>query len=231
MLHRSTRRSSWASPTVWTSALMRHTRKCGSCCQALWLACTPCWMSTLGYPLWSTWRQVCCLDGAGTGLGGFVLSGFASLEHTLLCGPAGIVPIAHNSGGPRMDIIVEDMGACGAACSGRVGYLCSTEEEYAQAITEVLAMDQIDRLQVAAAARKCAAHLHPRQATIRLYDSVTRTLRGTAPPAGELQHSQTTASEKISWPLCTFPACSSSDGLPCSGEVCGVAAHPSIAAC
>ena len=42
--------------------------------------------------------------------------------------------------------------------SGRVGYLCcSTEEEYAQAITEVLAMDQVDRLQIAAAARRCAA--------------------------------------------------------------------------
>ena len=79
-----------------------------------------------------------------------------SAHHMLVYGTAGIVPIAHNSGGPKMDIIVENVGASGAAQRGRVGYLCSSEEEYAQAITEVLAMDQVDRLQIASAARRCS---------------------------------------------------------------------------
>jgi len=34
------------------------------------------------------------------------------------------------------------------------GYLCTTEEQYADAITEVLCMDQQDRLKIAAAARQ-----------------------------------------------------------------------------
>ena len=37
------------------------------------------------------------------------------------------------------------------------GYLCSTEDQYADAITEVLVMDQERRLRIAAAARRRAA--------------------------------------------------------------------------
>lgn len=128
---------------------------------------------------------------------------------------AGLVPIAHNSGGPRADIVVSDTdlpldpsgapsttaglgptpannnsnnnngsrggggGAGGkAAAKGveirmegaarrssggaggppvRVGYLAATEDEYAKAIWEVLAMSQSERLAVAAAARAKAA--------------------------------------------------------------------------
>ena len=74
----------------------------------------------------------------------------------------GVVPIANNSGGPQMDIVGDEAEASCASAAGRVGYLCSTLEEYAQAITEVLCMDQVDRLQIAAAARRwCSVfHLH-----------------------------------------------------------------------
>ncbi len=61
----------------------------------------------------------------------------------------GVIPIAHNSGGPMMDIVVKDS-------SGMVGYLCESKEEYAQAITEVLSMDQEKRMNIAATARRCA---------------------------------------------------------------------------
>jgi hypothetical protein len=54
-----------------------------------------------------------------------------------------------------MDIVGNEAEASSARAVGRLGYLCSTLEEYAQAITEVLCMDQVDRLQVAAAARRC----------------------------------------------------------------------------
>lgn len=62
---------------------------------------------------------------------------------------AGVIPIAHNSGGPMMDIVVRDS-------SGMVGYLCESKEEYADAITQVLSMDQEKRMGIAAAARRCA---------------------------------------------------------------------------
>ena len=54
-----------------------------------------------------------------------------------------------------MDIVGDDdtdTPCAGSAC--RVGYLCSTVEEYAQAIREVLSMDQVDRMHIAAAARR-----------------------------------------------------------------------------
>lgn len=62
---------------------------------------------------------------------------------------AGIVPIAHNSGGPKMDIVIGDAG-------GPVGFLCESVEDYARAITQVLSMDQNERMEIAAAARRCA---------------------------------------------------------------------------
>eukprot|EP00891_Asterochloris_glomerata_P007701 jgi/Astpho2/7701/Aster-02580 len=64
---------------------------------------------------------------------------------------AGVIPIANDSGGPRADIIQDE------PMQGRlqpVGYLCSTLQEYADAITDVLCMQQTERLKVAAAARK-----------------------------------------------------------------------------
>ncbi|EIE21183.1 glycosyl transferase [Coccomyxa subellipsoidea C-169] len=63
---------------------------------------------------------------------------------------AGVIPIAHNSAGPKMDIIKTDTW-------DRVGFLCETEEEYARAIFEVLSMDQSKRMGIAAAARRRAS--------------------------------------------------------------------------
>eukprot|EP00775_Hariotina_reticulata_P005441 gene5440-5674_t len=67
---------------------------------------------------------------------------------------AGVIPIAHNSGGPRADIVVDEDGDTGPQ---RTGYLAETREEYAAAITTVLEMEQRDRLKIAAAAQRRAA--------------------------------------------------------------------------
>lgn len=68
---------------------------------------------------------------------------------------AGVVPIAHNSGGPKEDIVVpEAMDDSGVL--QRTGFLCSKEESYAEAIIKVLSMSQNDRLKIGAAARKRA---------------------------------------------------------------------------
>lgn len=47
---------------------------------------------------------------------------------------AGVIPIAHNSGGPRADIVVDIETAEGLQ---RTGYLAETKEEYCQAIRTV----------------------------------------------------------------------------------------------
>jgi hypothetical protein len=66
---------------------------------------------------------------------------------------AGVVPIAHNSGGPAADIVTLEAVPGGLQATG---YLCTSEDEFAAAITDVLAMDQVSRLRLAAAARRCA---------------------------------------------------------------------------
>lgn len=67
---------------------------------------------------------------------------------------AGVIPIAHNSGGPQADIVVDVETEAGPQ---RTGYLAATLEEYCRAITTVLEMDQRDRLKIAAAAQRRAA--------------------------------------------------------------------------
>ncbi|KAF3333914.1 GDP-Man:Man(3)GlcNAc(2)-PP-Dol alpha-1,2-mannosyltransferase [Carex littledalei] len=62
---------------------------------------------------------------------------------------AGAIPIAHNSAGPRMDIVLEEEGQ-------QTGFLANTMEEYAHAIIEVLTMSDIDRLTIASSARNRA---------------------------------------------------------------------------
>ncbi len=85
-----------------------------------------------------------------------------------MCWPtiAGVVPIAHDSAGPREDIVLPEGAPPGSGGSGGssgsgggqpTGYLCSSLQQYADAIIEVLGMEQLERLQVAAAARRRAA--------------------------------------------------------------------------
>ncbi|XP_010534609.1 PREDICTED: GDP-Man:Man(3)GlcNAc(2)-PP-Dol alpha-1,2-mannosyltransferase [Tarenaya hassleriana] len=63
---------------------------------------------------------------------------------------AGAIPIAHNSAGPKMDIVLQENGQ-------RTGLLAQTVEEYANAILEIVKMSETDRLKMAEATRKRAA--------------------------------------------------------------------------
>ena len=67
---------------------------------------------------------------------------------------AGVIPIAHDSGGPRQDI-VGDSSSGTLSLGSRPGYLCGTLEQYAEAIVDILVMDQTARLRIADAARRC----------------------------------------------------------------------------
>lgn len=62
---------------------------------------------------------------------------------------AGAIPIAHNSAGPRMDIVVKHEGRS-------VGFLAASVDEFADAMSTVLKMPEEERLEMAALARKRA---------------------------------------------------------------------------
>ncbi|KAL2653263.1 hypothetical protein R1flu_021391 [Riccia fluitans] len=62
---------------------------------------------------------------------------------------AGAIPIAHRSGGPMMDIVVDEEGK-------KTGYLAENAEEYAAAICEVFNLSGEKRLEMAVAGRKRA---------------------------------------------------------------------------
>ncbi|XVE99795.1 hypothetical protein REPUB_Repub03eG0231700 [Reevesia pubescens] len=62
---------------------------------------------------------------------------------------AGAIPIAHNSAGPKMDIVLDEDGQ-------QTGFLAQTVEEYADAILKILRMPEAERLKIAAAARRRA---------------------------------------------------------------------------
>lgn len=69
----------------------------------------------------------------------------------------GVIPIAHNSGGPARDIVPVPGGRAGSGADAqRCGYLCTTVEEYVEALTRVLLMPQTERLKMAAEGRRCA---------------------------------------------------------------------------
>lgn len=57
---------------------------------------------------------------------------------------------AHNSAGPKMDIVLEEDGQ-------QTGFLACSIEEYADAIFGVIKMSETERLKMAAAARKRAS--------------------------------------------------------------------------
>lgn len=63
---------------------------------------------------------------------------------------AGAIPIAHNSAGPKMDIVRDEDGE-------KTGFLACDVGQYADAILEVLRMPEPERLAIAAAARKRAS--------------------------------------------------------------------------
>ena len=56
---------------------------------------------------------------------------------------AGLITIAHNSGGPRADIIKKD-----------IGFLCSSTSEYSETILKIASMNETDRINMAARARE-----------------------------------------------------------------------------
>ncbi|XP_057818642.1 GDP-Man:Man(3)GlcNAc(2)-PP-Dol alpha-1,2-mannosyltransferase isoform X2 [Cryptomeria japonica] len=63
---------------------------------------------------------------------------------------AGAVPIAHNSAGPKMDIVLDEDGQ-------KTGFLATSVDEFADAIYALMRMPEKERLKIAAAARRRAS--------------------------------------------------------------------------
>ncbi|CAH9067873.1 unnamed protein product [Cuscuta europaea] len=63
---------------------------------------------------------------------------------------AGAIPIAHNSAGPKMDIVLPQDGK-------QTGFLAQDVEEYADAIIEIIKMSSAQRMEMATAARRRAS--------------------------------------------------------------------------
>lgn len=62
------------------------------------------------------------------------------------CMAAGLIMVAHRSGGPQMDIVIEEEGS-------RNGFLAADENEFAFAIVKILKMSPRDRRTIREAAR------------------------------------------------------------------------------
>ncbi|GAX84154.1 hypothetical protein CEUSTIGMA_g11577.t1 [Chlamydomonas eustigma] len=108
-----------------------------------------------------------CVNASYTQLKGLLAGAVAGIhtmqdEHFGICVveymAAGVIPLAHNSGGPKADIVVPVLQHVAGSSSKAVssGYLASTVEEYADAISQVLALEEGARIQMAAAARSHA---------------------------------------------------------------------------
>ncbi|XP_027335076.1 GDP-Man:Man(3)GlcNAc(2)-PP-Dol alpha-1,2-mannosyltransferase [Abrus precatorius] len=79
---------------------------------------------------------------------------------------AGAIPIAHNSAGPKMDIVLDEEGQ-------QTGFLACTVEEYADAMLRIVRMPKAERLKMAAAARRRARRFSEQ----RFYDDFKAVLR------------------------------------------------------
>ncbi|CAA3031293.1 GDP-Man:Man(3) c(2)-PP-Dol alpha-1,2-mannosyltransferase [Olea europaea subsp. europaea] len=62
---------------------------------------------------------------------------------------SGAIPVAHNSAGPKMDIVLPEEGT-------QTGFLAQSVQDYADAILKIMTMPEPERLEMAAAARRRA---------------------------------------------------------------------------
>jgi len=69
---------------------------------------------------------------------------------------AGLIMIAHNSGGPKSDIIVPLDGANNKNKNKTTGFLASTADEYAERMHQVLSMDAREAAEIRRNARESA---------------------------------------------------------------------------
>nr|XP_045011572.1 GDP-Man:Man(3)GlcNAc(2)-PP-Dol alpha-1,2-mannosyltransferase isoform X3 [Jaculus jaculus] len=83
------------------------------------------------------------------------------------CMAAGTVILAHDSGGPKLDIVVPHEG-------GRTGFLAESEEEYAEAMAHILSLTAGERLQVRRNARASVSRFSDQEFEVTFLLSVEK---------------------------------------------------------
>nr|AEG76894.1 putative glycosyl transferase family 1 protein [Linum usitatissimum] len=122
------------------------------------------WTSTL------TWDLIKLLGSAVAGLHSMIDEhfGISVVEYMA----AGAIPIAHNSTGPKMGIVLEEDGE-------PTGFLAETVEEFADAILKVVKMPEPGRLKMAADARRRAGKFSEQ----RFYENLKTSIRPVLVPS------------------------------------------------
>lgn len=83
------------------------------------------------------------------------------------CMAAGTIILAHNSGGPKLDIVVPHEGTI-------TGFLAESEEEYAEAMVQILSMSAEKRLQIRSNARASAVRFSDQEFEAAFLSSVEK---------------------------------------------------------
>ncbi|XP_072466572.1 GDP-Man:Man(3)GlcNAc(2)-PP-Dol alpha-1,2-mannosyltransferase isoform X1 [Notamacropus eugenii] len=83
------------------------------------------------------------------------------------CMAAGTVILAHNSGGPKLDIVVPYEG-------NKTGFLAENEEDYAETMAHILCMSPEKRLQIRKNARQSVSRFSDQEFEVRFLSSVTK---------------------------------------------------------
>lgn len=83
------------------------------------------------------------------------------------CMAAGTVVLAHNSGGPKLDIVVPHEGAC-------TGFLADGEEGYAETMAQILSMSADKRLHIRNSARASVSRFSDQEFEVTFLSSVEK---------------------------------------------------------
>ena len=80
---------------------------------------------------------------------------------------AGMIVLAHNSGGPKLDIVVPHHGE-------RTGFLAESEEGYAETMAHILSMSAEQRLQIRNSARASVSRFSNQEFEVTFLSSMER---------------------------------------------------------
>lgn len=83
------------------------------------------------------------------------------------CMAAGTIVLAHNSGGPKLDIVVPHEGAC-------TGFLADGEEGYAETMAQILSMSADKRLHIRNSARASVSRFSDQEFEVTFLSSVEK---------------------------------------------------------
>ncbi|XP_055398261.1 GDP-Man:Man(3)GlcNAc(2)-PP-Dol alpha-1,2-mannosyltransferase [Bubalus kerabau] len=83
------------------------------------------------------------------------------------CMAAGMIVLAHNSGGPKLDIVVPHHGE-------RTGFLAESEEGYAETMAHILSMSAEQRLQIRNSARASVSRFSDQEFEVTFLSSMER---------------------------------------------------------